>query len=428
MSDYQALSNLLKSGQTDVYLQLGASSIYIRELQSLLHQLGFDVSNIWGNRKGNGVFDSNVARAVMSYGNRHSIASDGTFVSQSMLQNMLLQTPQGNHASSPDQNSNTTGSQPNQSQERLISQDLGSKLRIGDGQIEVDLFKRSPGYVFWGSVPVFSTLSYNSNLYNQLALATSTQKVIAAVSENEGKLDAINSWDGAHLSFGIFQWTLGREDSEGELPALLLKIKRQFPRAFDQLFGIYGLDIDQSTSDTHGYITLNDRRIMSSAQKEEFRRPEWAFRFWKAGQSPEVQSIQIAHAAGRLDKFYHSSSPNYAINGNPMDRIITSEFGVALLLDHHVNRPAYVKGALEQAMQRTGLRNDPTSWTNNQEQTVLEAYIQQRATFTTGSYSPMTKALERAKNLRTYAQDGSLATERGSYQAGNNPMGGGLIA
>ena len=42
-----------------------------------------------------------------------------------------------------------------------------------------------------------------------LNLAPSLMRVLRAVSRNEGRLEAVNSWDTAFLSFGMFQWTAG---------------------------------------------------------------------------------------------------------------------------------------------------------------------------------------------------------------------------
>ena len=47
-----------------------------------------------------------------------------------------------------------------------------------------------------------------------LGLSDSGVNTIAAVSANEGRLDAVNTWDKCFLSFGMFQWTLGGRGSE----------------------------------------------------------------------------------------------------------------------------------------------------------------------------------------------------------------------
>src|SRR5690606_19844095 len=54
---------------------------------------------------------------------------------------------------------------------------------------------------------------------SRLRPSHSEQRVLEATAENEGALDAINTWDNAFLSFGMFQWTAGQAGQPGELPA-----------------------------------------------------------------------------------------------------------------------------------------------------------------------------------------------------------------
>jgi hypothetical protein len=80
--------------------------------------------------------------------------------------------------------------------------------------------------------------------------------VMVSVAENEGKLDAINTWDTAFLTFGMFQWTAGQDGWKGELPALVKKVKEAAAADFIKYYGQHGLDI-VDTDDTHGYFTLS---------------------------------------------------------------------------------------------------------------------------------------------------------------------------
>ena len=68
-----------------------------------------------------------------------------------------------------------------------------------------------------------------------LGVTTSEVNLMIAVAENEGRLDAINTWDNAFLSFGMFQWTLGTGGNQGELPALLRRLQNEDPAAFPSI-------------------------------------------------------------------------------------------------------------------------------------------------------------------------------------------------
>ena len=188
-----------------------------------------------------------------------------------------------------------------------------------------------------------------------------------AVAENEGNLDAINTWDNAFLSFGLFQWTGGTDSARGELPALLARIKAEDHDLFDKYCGQHGLDVadirptDWKTSKTGpvtGRFDLRGQMIRSPAAKEQLRQAPWAFYFWRAGQDPAIQAMEIKHALGRLAQFYDTDS--YTAGGHRLSALVSSEYGVGLILDNHVNRPAYVKKCLEKALAQTGL-GDPSS-------------------------------------------------------------------
>ena len=100
------------------------------------------------------------------------------------------------------------------------------------------------------------------------------------------------------------------------------------------------------------------------------------------------------------------------INGFPIADIITSEYGVGLILDNHVNRPGYVKPCIRKAMQETGLMN-PKTWGKREEQRVIEAYVRIRATY---GGSPMTHANKRAAVTKKYVTNGLISMERNSFK------------
>lgn len=250
-----------------------------------------------------------------------------------------------------------------------------------------------------------------STQLRSLKLSDSEVKVITAVAENEGNLDAINTWDNSFLSFGIFQWTAGAENSPGELGALLELLKRQAPTVFQHYFGQFGLDVQPQEGSDTGWITLNGQRLMSTAQKSVLRQPIWAYRFAIAGADTVVQSVQILHAINRLDRFYFS--PQRDLQNIPLSRLFTSEFGVALLLDNHVNRPGYVVSCVAEALKQQNISaSQLANGTEADEQRVIDRYLVIRQTY--GKY-PMTDALERGNRARERVSQGLLSSRRNSF-------------
>jgi hypothetical protein len=297
---------------------------------------------------------------------------------------------------------------------RIVEQDL--YVTVSDGSRQIDFRKHAQGGLFTvGHLSIERFVDSNQvKLGQQFNLTPSALAVVKAVAENEGKLDGINTYDAGFLSFGIFQWNLGSREAKGELPALLKKVKAQYPATFSTYFKAFGLDISDDTDTTLGFMTYNGTAVNLSDYKNQFREPTWAFRFWRAGQEADVQAIQVEHAIGRLKNFYWK--PEYAIMGYGLNQIVTSSFGVALLLDNHVNRPAWVSKCLELGIQQSGVPMAPETWTDQEEQRVLAAYLSVRDMYQERQTRPMTESRLRADKIYRKVQEGKLSDRRGSFQ------------
>ena len=66
-------------------------------------------------------------------------------------------------------------------------------------------------------------------------------------------------------------------------------------------------------------------------------------------------------------------------------------------------------------MRSTNLTN-PANWSTREEDRVISAYLNIRATFRTSSASPMTDAHNRANRTRQYLLDGIISNQRYSFQ------------
>jgi len=263
-----------------------------------------------------------------------------------------------------------------------------------------------------GSLSPRSFISAYRSMLRDLNLTDSEINVIAAAAQNEGNMDAINTWDSHFLSFGIFQWTSGGPDSAGELPALLKLIKQRYPEEFQHYFTQFGLDI-VDTGSTTGWFTLAGLRLTTASQKSVLREPIWAYRFAVSGQDTAVKAIQILHAISRIDRFYFS--PSGDLGGYTLSDLITSEYGVALLLDNHVNRPAYVVPGIAQAMRDVGISAQQLAQgTETDEKRVIERYLVVRQTY---GALPMTHARDRGDRIRGDVLAGRLSDRRNSFKS-----------
>lgn len=287
-------------------------------------------------------------------------------------------------------------------------------VRMGDMEVEFKGFGSLGGYYENGKLEPKGFIEQHWEAFFQdSGLSDSARKVILAVSLNEGKLDAINTWDRAFLSFGMFQWTLGTGDGPaqgmGELPALLLKAKQQQPEAFGEYFSPFGIDIDEGrTNATYGFLTLRGELISRRQQKEQFRTPEWGFRFWHAGQDPRIQAIEIGHALSRLNNFYWKERRE--LQGHKLAELINSEYGVALLLDQNVNRGIDVYSTVGDVLNGFSL-NNIANWSDEDEQRLIEKYLARR------EQTVMHDPKGRARRIREIAGEGpnQLSMRRGSF-------------
>lgn len=305
-----------------------------------------------------------------------------------------------------------TSSEPSVSNEskRYVMQNEWFKAKLN---------KHKKGVWTMGGDTPLNYITYHKEDLVDSGLTDSDIRVITPVSANEGDLNAINTWDNCFMTFGMFQWTLGQGSAKGELPALLAKFKTAAADAFEQYFGRFGLDVSEDTSNTLGYLVLDGNKINTSAEKEKFRKgPTWAFRFWESGLDERMQAVQIQHAIDRISSFlFHD---NYKVlDKYYIGDLITSEYGLCLILDHHVNRPGHLmsyrigkKDILGQAMKKAALDNTkPRDWTTKEEEALIKAYLPLRYA------SSMTHSKERALKIKNYLDKGRLSAERFSYQS-----------
>ncbi|MFW2830100.1 N-acetylmuramoyl-L-alanine amidase [Sphingomonas sp. ID0503] len=239
-------------------------------------------------------------------------------------------------------------------------------------------------------------------------VSPSMLRALVAVMGNEGKLEAVNTYDDCFLSFGVMQWTAGQNGEDGELAALLARLQRTDSAAFDECFGRYGLGARAADGAMTGRLSLEGTDLVTAAAKERLRSKDWAYRFWRAGHHPSVRAVQIAHGASRIRRFIDT-----VIHGHAVGTWLTSELGIAMLLDQHVNRPGHVPATLKKALGelidggRVG--RDATRWGQDEEDRLIDNYIDERAS------TSMTHSGKRAARLYDLVAAGKLSAKRGSY-------------
>lgn len=247
------------------------------------------------------------------------------------------------------------------------------------------------------------------------SISHSQLRLLEAVSENEGKLEAINTWDNAYLSFGIFQWTAGVGSEAGELPALFDRLQKRFPEVYAEFFGRFGLELSGVTerqgTPARGYFKVNGQVLTSSSQKEALRALPWPYRCKTAGMNDKVRLVQLEHAIARIDCFLKVD--NRVIRNNYIGDYVTSEYGIAQLLDQHVNRPAHVLPTLRKAVEALEEElpiDTPETWGDAEERKLMQTYLSFR------EQTSMTDGVHRARRIKRQLDTGIISDTRNSYQ------------
>lgn len=412
LEELKQLAEDVGKNRIERFYKVGSGEqIRVAALQTLLHDLGYDEELKWKKYGADGAYGKASTAAVAAFAADEGLGGDGSSLTLPQARSLVDRLSRFYGAGWNAPAHRPTPAPGSLSLKSVALRNNRQGLEVSDGLLKKTFGKFSKGLFTTGGHKPAGFVSAHAADLRALKITKSELNVMIAVAENEGSLDAINTWDNAFLSFGMFQWTAGTGAGKGELPALLARIKGEDRDLFDKYCGQHGLDVvDITPGNVRGYFSLRGTKIRSAAAKEQLRLAPWAFYFWRAGQDPAVQAIEIKHALGRLDQFY--STESYKVGEHLVSDLVTSEYGVGLLLDNHVNRPAYVKSCLAKALNQTGL-SDPKDWGDDEERALIEAYLKIRVTY---GNSPMTDAEKRARVTRKYLTNGTISDRRGSFK------------
>ena len=407
LDDLRHLYDAIQRGKVaEFYFRGSPHSVAVTALQTLLNALGFGAELNWVRYGADGQYGSGTTKALKAFARTENIRTDGRILTEELANKIVQQfQPYFGQEWTADRPIAETQGETIQIREVVEDSKLRTYVSLGVHQARFTSYKK--GLYLSGQQKPLTFIQNNAAILEGCGLTNSMIQVMVAVSENEGNLDAINTWDNAFMTFGMFQWTLGVQNDAGELPALLKKIQHADSEVFAHYYGQHGLGLVGTGSIT-GFCSLNGQPLRTQEGKERLRSPEWAFYFWVSGQDPLVQRVEIEHALSRLGRFYQSRK----VNGHRISDLVTSEYGVGLLLDNHVNRPAYVQPCLKKALEQTNL-GDPNDWGTAEERMFLNAYLVVRESH--GRF-PMTHARKRAAVTQKYVENGTISDQRGSFQ------------
>ncbi|SHG29111.1 hypothetical protein [Chryseobacterium vrystaatense] len=280
------------------------------------------------------------------------------------------------------------------------------------------------GPVFWGALKLAD--------YKEWDLLLSTNKItleekdiIIGMSENEGKLDSVQSYDSEIVTVGAMQKTINPE-GYGEFPIQMHEFKGEYPDRFKILFENCGWDVKKEITKNGNKQIVKCRVYYKSTtgyQLKNKMREGFSINNYKkkvqcipieplinASRDPYFQAKQIEDFIKRLHialdeivvRTYHLNTKKVRIANEwfafKARDILKSKLGRATLLDQSVNRPALTKFDLGSAMNRFFEKNpkvskNPGDWGSKHieyEKQILDDYgMHRNGTDMLGRYNRM---------------------------------------
>ncbi|WP_276877847.1 PAAR-like protein [Chryseobacterium joostei] len=273
------------------------------------------------------------------------------------------------------------------------------------------------GPLYSGSLKLGSYKNW-STIVSSGKVSVEEKEIILAMSENEGNMDAIQSYDSEALTVGAMQKTL-TTDGYGELPIQMWEFKQDYPDKFKELFENCGwkvkeIEIPQKNKKVIKKYQAYYNDTTGSALKTLIRKGFDAKTnkknvvcapiepFINACKDADFQGKQIVDFIKRLHSAINKKPTGYT---NSIKDFVKSKLGKATVLDHDVNRPGHVSNCFRDALNQFFAANkkvskDPEDWKENHatyEKDILEIYgpLRGRKPYT------MTSASDRYTKLKS---------------------------
>lgn len=283
-------------------------------------------------------------------------------------------------------------------------------------KIECTRYGKQYGPVYWGALKLANYTQWNILLEGK-KMTDEEKEIIIGMSENEGKLDSVQSYDSEIVTVGAMQKTVNPQ-GYGEFPIQMYEFKEDYPEKFKALFENCGWTV-KKTGEKYRVYYLD---VTGSELKNKIREGFSVQTYKKktqcipieplinASKDPYFQAKQIEDFIKRLHsalnetvvKSYHLNKKkvkvadeNYTFKAKD---VLKSKLGKATLLDQSVNRPALTKFDLGSALNRFFQKNpkistNPSEWAEKHEEyekIILDDYgINRNGTDMSGRYSTM---------------------------------------
>ncbi|MHA7057233.1 LysM peptidoglycan-binding domain-containing protein [Aquimarina sp. M1] len=272
------------------------------------------------------------------------------------------------------------------------------------------------------------------SLINEGRITKMEKDILVGMSENEGNLDSVQSYDSEILTVGAMQKTIN-PIGKGEFPIQVEEFKKSNPDKYKNLFEDCGWTADEKKMYYNDPNDSSSSKITGSALKTKIREGFVSSEYNKkikckplepivrASKDKDFQAKQVGDFIDRLrNKVLPLKPTGYTYK---LSDYLESKLGRALVLDHHVNRPGHVKKYFGEALNRFFKKKDdeveernkdkkeeekeskisrkPSEWGeqhSSYEKAIIKIYGPLRGEKLAGVKHPMTHATKRYNNLK----------------------------
>ena len=250
------------------------------------------------------------------------------------------------------------------------------------------------GPVYWGSKPMGKSTALG-DMVSAGELSLSEQRILIAMSANEGKLDTVQSYDSEIVTAGAMQKTIN-PSGKGEFPAQVAQFKNSNEADYRDLFErcgwtVEGTELAATMYYSHSILTGGEKitgdslkkLIRNGCSKSNFKSmiknvPLAAI--VHAISSSSYEKRQLMDFIDRLRNMVLPTAPTHY--SYTVGEYFSSDLGRATALDQSVNRPSYVGPDIGKALdtffsRHPSVSKNPSEWGDNHaayESEILEIY------------------------------------------------------
>ena len=206
-------------------------------------------------------------------------------------------------------------------------------------------------------------------LVSEGRITADEKKIIIVMSGNEAKINGVQSYDSEVITAGAMQKTVNVAGG-GELPAQVKKFKDQYPDAFIEFFESKGWKLDDAGASPkmyyQGEARANGAKLEGQELKSNLKIGCGEATFGQvidcqpvsvmacAISSPLYVEIQIMDFIDRLHSALEKKPTGYTFTAGKFFKTL---LGKAVVLDHDINRPGFVRDDLGTALDNFFFQN-----------------------------------------------------------------------